>query len=80
MTVHDFTLTCDAAYVWQVHLVLQSVHPHLNDYLPWMQVLAVGTTFAEMSAGKTHRHRMDSMSARWQDYRDYIEKTGPAVG
>ena len=35
-------------------------------YLQWMQVLAVGLTFTLLRAGRTHCHRMDSLSARWQ--------------
>jgi hypothetical protein len=50
----------------QVHLVLQLVHPRLMTYLLWMQVLAVGTKFEQLCTGKTYRHRMDSLSARWQ--------------
>jgi hypothetical protein len=39
----------------------------LMTYLLWMQVLAVATMSAEWSAGKPYRHRMDIMSARWQE-------------
>lgn len=35
-------------------------------YLPCMQVLAAGAAFARLSAAKIYRHRMDSLSARWQ--------------